>query len=115
MTSPTLARSAFALCLGLALVVCAGAASAQAYKYRDDRGHVHFTENLHEIPAKYRKQVETREMPHHEPAPGSPEAEAEAAATSPSGSVEASFKQGLEEGMGSSMTPDQQKVLDAWM
>jgi ABC-type multidrug transport system fused ATPase/permease subunit len=99
----------------VAFVFLAGLASsalAQAYKYKDDRGNIHFTENLHEIPARYRSQVETREMPVHTPEPGSAEA---AAAAPEEGSVAASFQQAIQEERGQSLTPTQQTALNAWM
>ena len=81
MARSTSLRVVFALSLGLYLAGLASTALAQAYKYKDDRGNIHFTENLHEIPAKFRNQVETRDMPVHVPEPGSAEA---AAAVNPS-------------------------------
>ncbi|MGH2899048.1 MAG: DUF4124 domain-containing protein, partial [Solirubrobacteraceae bacterium] len=76
----------FALLLGLGWL--ASDARAQAYKYKDERGHVHFTENLYEVPARYRSQVETRDMPVHVPPAGSAEAKS---APPAEGSVAASF------------------------
>ena len=96
----------------LFLAGLASSALAQAYKYKDDRGNIHFTEHLHEIPAKYRKQVETREMPVRVPEPGSAEA---AAAPPEEGSVAASFQQAIQEERGQSLTPAQQTALNAWM
>ncbi|HTO71879.1 MAG TPA: DUF4124 domain-containing protein [Myxococcota bacterium] len=50
--------------VGLAFAgLAAREARAQAYKYKDEQGHVHFTENLYDIPEKYRAKLETREMP----------------------------------------------------
>jgi len=100
----------FALLLGLAGL--ASDARAQAYKYKDERGHVHFTENLYDIPARYRSQVETRDMPVHVPAAGSPEA---ASAPPAEGSVAASFQQHLQDETGQSFTPKQQEALNGWM
>jgi hypothetical protein len=96
----------------LYLAGLASSALAQAYKYKDDRGNIHFTENLHEIPARYRSQVETREMPAHVPEPGSAEA---AAAPPEEGSMAASFQQAIQEERGQSLTPDQQKSLNEWI
>jgi hypothetical protein len=74
---------------------------------------VHFTDNLYDIPERYRAQVETREMPAVKPQPGSSE---ERQAPPPEGSMAASFQQGLQEGMGTdSLTPQQQEALNAWM
>jgi len=116
MTNRTLSRWLCALSVAVVAGWIASAAFAQggpAYKYKDDRGRVHFTDNIYDIPAKYRAQVETRDMPVHEPEPGSPEA---AQAPPPEGSIEASFQQGLQQGMGtSSLTPKQQEALNAWM
>ncbi len=97
----------------LSFVFLAGSASsalAQAYKYKDDRGNIHFTEHLHEIPARYRSQVEVREMPVQAPAPGSPEA-----AAAQESSIAASFQQVIQEERGQSLTPEQQTALQAWM
>jgi len=112
MARSTPIRFVFALSLILALVCLASSARAQAYKYKDDRGQIHFTENLHEIPAKYRSQVETRDMPVHVPEPGSAE---EAAAPPEEGSVAASFQQRIQEERGQSLTPKQQTALNAWL
>jgi hypothetical protein len=112
MARSTSLRVVFALSLGLYLAGLASSALAQAYKYKDDRGNIHFTENLHEIPARYRSQVETREMPAHVPEPGSAEA---AAAAPEEGSVAASFQQAIQEERGQSLTPTQQTALNAWM
>jgi hypothetical protein len=100
----------FALLLGLAGL--ASDARAQAYKYKDERGHVHFTENLYDIPARYRSQVETREMPVHVPPAGSPEAKS---APPAEGSVAASFQHALQDETGQSFSPKQQEAMNAWM
>jgi hypothetical protein len=50
-----------ALGLGLAIAV-ASPAGAQVYTWEDDRGRIHMTDDEHQIPARYRKQVQTREM-----------------------------------------------------
>jgi hypothetical protein len=105
-------RVAFALSMVLSLAWLASSARAQAYKYKDDRGHVHFTENLHEIPAKYRSQIEMRDMPVHVPEPGSAEA---AAAPPEQGSVAASFQQRIQDERGQSLTTKQQAALNAWL
>jgi len=112
MTRSTSVRVVFAVSLALLLSGLASGALAQAYKYRDDdRGNVHFTENLHEIPPKYRSQIEMREMPVHVPAPGS----AEAAAPPEEGSVAASFQSAISEQQGQSLSPKQQEALSAWL
>ncbi len=41
----------------LSVLVFAGAASAETYKWIDDRGTVNFTEDYSQIPKKYRKKV----------------------------------------------------------
>jgi hypothetical protein len=112
MARSTTLRVVFALCFGLYLAGLASSALAQAYKYKDDRGNIHFTENLYEIPAKYRSQVETREMPVHVAEPGSAEA---AAAPPEEGSVAASFQQRIQEERGQSLSPAQQTALNAWI
>jgi hypothetical protein len=114
MTRWTSLRRFFALSLALlSLVGLATSAAAQAYKYKDDRGRVHFTENLYDIPEKYRANVETREMPVHVPVAGSPEA---AAAPPAEGSIAASFQQGVQEGLGEqSLSPAQQTAMNQWM
>ncbi len=112
MARSTPLRVVFALSLGCYLAGLASSALAQAYKYKDDRGNIHFTENLHEIPARYRSQIETREMPAHVPEPGSAEA---AAAPPDEGSVAASFQQRIQEERGQSLTPKQQTALNAWL
>ncbi|MGH9885899.1 MAG: DUF4124 domain-containing protein [bacterium] len=100
----------FALLLGLGWL--ASDARAQAYKYKDERGHVHFTENLYEVPARYRSQVETRDMPVHVPPAGSAEAKS---APPAEGSVAASFQQRIQDETGQSFSPKQQEAMNAWM
>jgi hypothetical protein len=112
MARSTSLRVIFALSLTVYLAGLAATALAQAYKYKDDRGNIHFTENLYEIPAKYRSQVETREMPVHVAEPGSAEA---AAAAPEEGSVAASFQQAIQEKRGQSLSPKQQAALNDWM
>jgi hypothetical protein len=105
MMNRTLSRWLCALSVAVVAGWIAGSAAAQgqAYKYKDDRGRVHFTDNLYDIPERYRAQVETREMPAVKPQPGSSE---ERQAPPPEGSMAASFQQGLQEGMGTdSLTP----------
>lgn len=112
MTRLASQRLVFALSLALSLLWLTSMASAQAYKYRDDRGNIHFTENLHEIPVKYRSQIETRDMPVHVPEPGSAE---EASAPPAEGSVAASFQQAITKESGQSLSPKQQEALNAWL
>jgi len=112
MARSTSLRFVFALSLGMVLAGLASSALAQAYKYKDDRGNIHFTENLHEIPAKYRSQIETRDMPVHVAEPGSAE---EAAQAPEEGSVAASFQQAIQEERGQSLSPAQQTALNAWI
>jgi hypothetical protein len=96
----------------LALVVCALASRevrAQAYKYKDQNGHVHFTEDYYQIPERFRSQVETRAMPTHVD-PNAP-----AAARAEPGTAEASFEQGVRQGMGGNLTVKQEDALHAWI
>ena len=85
MKTRTLTRSVLLVALACACGWLASEARAQAYKYKDAQGHVHFTENIYEVPDRYRKQVETREMPVHVD-PNAPAA--------PQGTVAASFEDG---------------------
>ena len=101
----TLTRS-----LLLAALLCgslAGTAAAQAYKYKDAQGHVHFTENIYEVPERYRSKVETREMPAHVD-PNAPQAEAE------KGTLSASFENGLRTGIGHDLTVKQDELVHNW-
>lgn len=41
----------------LVFLVFTGAASAEFYKYVDEKGHVHFTDDYNKVPADQRKQV----------------------------------------------------------
>src|SRR5215813_4637316 len=65
MKTSTLSRSVLLVALAVACGWLAAEARAQAYKYKDAQGHVHFTENIYDIPERYRSKVETREMPTH--------------------------------------------------
>jgi hypothetical protein len=98
--------AAVALAVGLALA--AGRAGAQAYKYKDDQGHVHFTQDLYDIPEKYRAHLETREMPTHVDPNEAAKANAKDAA------VAASFEDGLRQGLGHDLTIKQQDAVHAW-
>jgi hypothetical protein len=97
------------LALALSLGFVAAEGRAQAYKWKDSDGHVHFTENYYEVPEKYRKNLETREMPTvvDKNAPAN-EAPAE-------GTAAASFEDGLRQGMGRDLTIKQQDALHAWL
>lgn len=97
---------AIALAVGLALA--AGRAGAQAYKYKDDQGHVHFTQDLYDIPEKYRSHVETREMPTHVDPNEAAKANGKDAA------MAASFEDGLRQGLGHDLTIKQQDAVHAW-
>ena len=56
----------------LVFLVFTGAASAEFYKYVDDKGHVHFTDDFNQVPADQRKQVrEYEEYRQPEPAKAS--------------------------------------------
>ncbi len=50
------------LVLGLALPSLPGIASAETYKYVDEKGKVHFTDGLHSVPQRYRRGVERRDI-----------------------------------------------------
>jgi hypothetical protein len=116
MTNRTWSRWLCALSVAIVAGWIAGSAAAQggqAYKYKDERGRIHFTDNIYDIPAKFRSQVETRDMPAHIPQPGSAE---EKQAPPPEGSIEASFQDGLQQGMGtSSLDPKQQQAFNEWI
>ena len=56
----------------LVFLVFTGAASAEFYKYVDDKGNVHFTDDFNQVPADQRKQVrEYEEYRQPEPAKAS--------------------------------------------
>jgi len=105
-------RVVFSLSLVLFLACLAGGAWAQAYKYKDDLGNIHFTDSLHAIPARYRSQIQARDMPLHVPEPGSAAA---AAAPPEPGSVAASIQQRIQRERGQALTRKQQTVLNAWL
>jgi hypothetical protein len=109
MKARALSRWALVLALVLGTGFVAAESRAQAYKYKDERGHVHFTENYYEVPEKFRKQIETREMPTVVD-PNSPAENAPAP-----GTTAASFEDGLRHGMGRDLTVKQQDALHAWM
>jgi uncharacterized protein DUF4124 len=92
----------------LATAFLAHEARAQAYKYKDSNGHVHFTEDYYQIPERYRKQVETREMPAHVD-PNSPEAK-----KADQGAAAASFEEGMRQNMGN-LTTKQEEALHKWV
>jgi hypothetical protein len=43
--------------ISLVFLVFTGAASAEFYKYVDEKGHVHFTDDFNQVPANQREQV----------------------------------------------------------
>lgn len=51
------------LWLGALALGPASDAGAQAYTWEDDRGRRHFTDNPGAVPARYRSQIEERDMP----------------------------------------------------
>ena len=106
METRKLARSLLLVALACACGLTAGTARAQAYKYKDAQGHVHFTENIYEVPERYRSQVETRDMPAVVD-PNAPAPQETAMATS--------FEDGLRHGLGRDLTIKQQDALHAWM
>jgi hypothetical protein len=93
----------------LATALAVREARAQAYKYKDANGHVHFTEDYYQIPERYRKQIETREMPTRvDPnAPSGEEAEP--------GTAKASVEGLARQSVGGNMTVQQKKAFDAWL
>lgn len=105
MMSPR-ALLAFAV---LTLVLAADAALAQAYKYRDARGRVHYTDNLYEVPENQREAVETVEMP---AAPLTPE-ELEAQ-SDPRVIATSAFENGVRAGLGRELDGEGQKTLREW-
>ncbi|HTO51995.1 MAG TPA: DUF4124 domain-containing protein [Myxococcota bacterium] len=117
MNARAVSRCASVIVLAVALLLAASAflarpARAQAYKYKDSSGHVHFTEDYYEIPERYRNQIETREMPVHV----DPNAAGKDEAPLPGGgAAAASFENGVAHGMGGNLTVKQQDALHAWM
>jgi Domain of unknown function (DUF4124) len=109
MNARDVSRWALVLALALGIGFVAAEGRAQAYKYKDERGHVHFTENYYEVPEKFRSQIETREMPKVVD-PNAPAAEEPAP-----GTAAASFEDGLRHGMGRDLTVKQQDALHAWI
>jgi uncharacterized protein DUF4124 len=96
------------LALLLGIGFAAGVARAQAYKYKDDQGHVHFTQDLYDIPEKYRAHAETREMP----TLADPNADK---AKEKDTAVATSFEDGLRHGLGKDLTVKQQDLLRDWI
>jgi hypothetical protein len=116
MKAHALARRTAVTLLALALVsgavaLLAGSARAQAYKYKDSAGHVHFTEDYYEVPERYRNQIETREMP----VQVDPNAAKDQPPVPGAGAAAASFEDGVRHGMGGHLTIKQQDALHAWM
>lgn len=52
------------LCLVSAVLFLAGQAGAQTYRYVDQHGQVHFTDEYYEVPERYRDQVENPDSEH---------------------------------------------------
>jgi clan AA aspartic protease (TIGR02281 family) len=50
-------RDLTALRLALAGLLCAGLASAEIYKWKDEQGRLHFAQDLSQVPAEYRSQA----------------------------------------------------------
>lgn len=107
MKTHTLFRSALLVALACACGWLAAEARAQAYKYKDAQGQVHFTENIYDVPERYRAQVETREMPALAD-PNAPEPAPKA------GTVAASVEDGLRKGIGHDLTVKQEELVHAW-
>jgi clan AA aspartic protease (TIGR02281 family) len=59
-----------ALLLILVLVALASPAGAEMYRWVDEKGTVHFTDDLSTIPEKYRPDAETRKGPRETTSPG---------------------------------------------
>ncbi|MFZ0613743.1 MAG: DUF4124 domain-containing protein [Desulfobacterales bacterium] len=49
--------SCLKLILTLACLLCASAAAAEFYKYLDEKGNVHFTDDYNQVPPDQRKQI----------------------------------------------------------
>jgi uncharacterized protein DUF4124 len=108
MKTGSRSQSLLVLALFCALAFVAAEGRAQAYKYKDANGHVHFTENIYEIPEKYRSQVETRDMPAHvDPNEAAKQGSNDAV-------VETSVEDTLRHGLGRDLTIKQQDMLHAW-
>jgi hypothetical protein len=107
MKTRTLTRSLLLVALACACGWLAAEARAQAYKYKDAQGHVHFTENIYEVPERYRSKVETRDMPVHVD-PNAPPAPEE-------GTVAASFEDGVRHGIGHDLTTKQEEAVRVWV
>jgi hypothetical protein len=100
------ARIALVVALAVGLGLVANKAHAQAYKYKDEAGHVHFTENYYEVPEKYRKKLETREMP--------VVVDKNAPNAEPAGANEVAFQDGVRTVSGKDLTVQQQDALAKW-
>lgn len=81
-------RSVLLLLLSLALLP--GVALAQTYRWVDERGGVHYTEGLHNVPERYRSQAQPLYFPPPPPAPAKPEP----GATPAAGTTRIPFKPG---------------------
>jgi hypothetical protein len=102
-----ISRIALVVALAVGLGVLASKAHAQAYKYKDENGHVHFTENYYEVPEKFRKKIETRDMPTVVD-PNSPNAGPADAAT------EVALQDHVRSVSGKDLTIKQQDALSKW-
>ena len=99
-------RVVLVLAIAVGLSFAAVHAHAQAYKWKDANGHIHFTENYYEVPEKYRKNIETREMPTQVGDPTAEGAEPDAS--------EIAFQDGVRSMSGRDLTVKQQEQFDAW-
>ncbi len=99
-------RWALVIALAVGLGFVAAEVRAQAYKWKDASGHVHFTDNLYDIPEKYRPNIETREMPAQL---GDPSGDGEEADAS-----EIAFQDGMRNMSGQDLTVKQQEQFAAW-
>src|SRR5258705_1640694 len=106
MKRRTLTLSVLTVALAFACGLFAANARAQAYKYKDAQGHIHFTENIYEVPEKQRAKVETREMPVVVD-PNAPVAPKE-------GTVAASFENQVRQGLDRNLTVKQDEAVHAW-
>jgi clan AA aspartic protease (TIGR02281 family) len=63
----------FLISLIIVLAVLAASSYGEMYKWMDEKGTVHFTDDLSSIPEKYREDAETRKPPKETPTPKSQE------------------------------------------
>jgi hypothetical protein len=102
-------RNLLLLALFSLALVGASEVRAQAYKYVDESGRVHFTDSLAAVPAQYRSQIELRDLPVR-PGSGSATASSEG---EPEGGFLATFWQSFDAGI-AGHPPEQQEALRAW-